>query len=78
METRSHVTIGQVRSALRAIYREDPEINLRAAFLRALADDLKPLDERGRWKVDPVWVMAGAAVVALVGIFVFFTIGARG
>ena len=32
---------------MRALHRKDSETNLQTAFARALADDLKPVDENG-------------------------------
>jgi hypothetical protein len=47
MDAQGHVSPEEVRAALIAIYRGDPESNLQKALLRVLADDLKPVDEKG-------------------------------
>jgi len=39
-----------VRQALRQIYLSDAESNLQNALLESLSDELRPVDEKGRWK----------------------------
>jgi len=75
MDAQGHVTSEEVRVALRSIYHDDPESNLRKALLRSLADDLKPLDDKGRWKPNPLVVLASLFVCGLIGVFFYFTLG---
>jgi hypothetical protein len=77
METREYVTADHVRQALKIVYRADAEINLGIALSRALADDLKPVDERGRLRPNMLWVLVAAVWCSFIGIFVFFSIGAH-
>ena len=77
MDTQGHVSVEEVRIALRSVYVDDPETNLEKAFLRSLADDLKPLDDKGRWRPNPLWILVASVVCALVGVFVYFTLGGR-
>ena len=77
MDAQGHVTPEEIRRALLTMYRGDTESNLQQALLRLLADDLKPTDERGRWKPSPLLILAAVLVCALVGVFLYFTIGAR-
>jgi len=74
MDAHGHVSSEEVRIALRSIYRDDPESNLQKALLRSLADDLKPVDERGRWKPSPLLILAAALLCALLGVFFYFTL----
>ncbi len=67
----------EIRAALRLVYREDPESNLQKALLRVLADDLKPIDEKGRWKPSPLLLLIAVLVCALIGVFLYFTLGAH-
>ncbi len=67
----------EIRAALRSVYREDPESNLQKALLRVLADDLKPVDEKGRWKPSPLLLLIAVLVCALIGVFLYFTLGAH-
>jgi hypothetical protein len=77
MGAQGHVTPEEIRRALLTMYRDDAESNLQQALLRLLADDLKPIDERGRWKPNPLLILVAVLVCALVGVFFYFTIGAR-
>ena len=75
MDQQGHVSPQEVRAALRSIYRDDPESNLQQALLRSLADDLKPLDEKGRWKPSPLVILVSVIVCALMWVFFYFTLG---
>lgn len=77
MDAQGHVSSEEIRAALRSVYREDPESNLQKALLRVLADDLKPVDEKGRWKPNPLLLLLGVLVCALIGVFLYFTLGAH-
>jgi hypothetical protein len=77
MDAQGHVTPEEIRRALVTMYRDDTESNLQQALLRLLADDLKPIDERGRWKPRPLLILVAVLVCVLVGVFFYFTIGAR-
>ena len=77
MDTQGHVSVEEVRIALRSVYADDPETNLEKALHRSLADDLKPLDDKGRWRPNPLWNLVSGVVCALVGVFVYFTFGGR-
>jgi hypothetical protein len=70
MDAQGHVSAQEVRIALRSIYSNDPESNLEKALLRSLADDLNPVDEKGRWKPSPLLVL----VMLLGCVFFYFTL----
>ena len=53
------------------------ESNLQQALLRLLADDLKPVDEKGRWKPSPLLILVAVLLSALIGVFFYFTFGAH-
>jgi hypothetical protein len=72
---RGNVTAEETRQAMRALYRTDAETNLQTAFARALADDLKPVDESGKWQPSTLLVLGGALLLVFVGVFVYFSIG---
>ena len=78
MDTRGYVTAAETRQALRAVYRGDPETNLQKVLLRALADDLKPLDDKGRWRPNFLLILAGILVFALLSVFLYFSVEVRG
>ena len=77
MDAQGHVTPEEIRRALLAMYRSDTESNLQQALLRLLADDLNPIDERGRWKPSPLLVLIAVLICALAGIFLYFTLGGQ-
>ena len=72
---RGNVTAEETRQALRVLYRTDAETNLQTAFARALADDLKPIAENGKWRPSTLLVLGGALLLVFVGVFVYFSIG---
>jgi hypothetical protein len=78
MDQRGYVTSTEMRQALRKIYQQDGETNLHKALLHALADDLRPIDENGRWRPHTLMVLLAVLLIALVGIFLYFSIGSRG
>ena len=51
------------------------ETNPEKALRAALADDLKPVDERGRWKPSSLVILVGVIVFALLGVFLYFSLG---
>jgi hypothetical protein len=75
MDAAGYVTPEEVRLALRKLHSEDVETNPEKALRHALADDLKPVDELGRWKPSSLVILAGAIGCALLGIFLYFSLG---
>jgi len=77
MCAQSYVSAEEVRQALRQIYCNDSETNLQNALAQSLADELKPVNEKGRWKPSPLLVLVFVLLCALTGVFLYFSIGAR-
>ena len=77
MDTQGYISAEEVRQALRQMYRSDAESNLQNALLESLSDELKPVDEKGRWKPSPMLVLTVVLLCALVGIFIYFSVGGR-
>jgi hypothetical protein len=77
MDAHGHVSAQEVRDALETLYRADLESDLQKALLRSLADDLKPVDEKGRWKPNPLAILVAVLVCALMGVFLYFTLGGQ-
>ncbi|WP_263359495.1 hypothetical protein [Acidicapsa ligni] len=75
MDAQGHVTSEEVRKALVLIFRNDSESDLQQALLRVLADDLKPTDEKGRWRPSPLLILVAVLLCGLLGVFFYFTIG---
>ena len=78
MDRQGNITPQEVHQALRQIYRSDPETNLQRSLLESLSDELKPIDEKGRWKPSPLLILTLVLLCALLGIFVYFSVGGRG
>ena len=78
MDAQGHISAEEVQQALRQIYRADAESNLQNALRESLSDELRPVDEKGRWKPSPVLVLTVVLLCALVGVFIYFSIGGRG
>jgi hypothetical protein len=77
MAAPGYISPEEVRQALREIYRSDVESNLQTAFLQSISDELKPIDERGRWKPSPLLVLLFVLLCALAGVFLYFSLGER-
>ena len=77
MDALGYISAEEVRQALRQIYRSDAESNLQNAILESLSDELRPVDEKGRWKPSPLLVLTVVLLCALVGIFIYFSVGGR-
>ena len=77
MDALGYISAEEVRQALRQIYRSDTESNLQNAFLESLSDELRPVDEEGRWKPSPLLILTVVLLCALVGIFIYFSVGGR-
>ena len=78
MDSQGYISPQEVRQALRQIYRRDAEINLQSSLLESLSDELKPIDEKGRWRPSPLLILMLVLLCALLGIFVYFSMGGRG
>lgn len=75
MDSQGRVTPEETRIAMQQLYREDREANLQKALLHALRDDLKPLNEKGRWKANSLLVLGAFLFLAIVGVFLYFSRG---
>ncbi len=77
MDAQGYISAEEVRQALRQIYRSDAESNLQNALLESLSDELRPVDEKGRWKPSPLLVLTVVLLCTLIGVFIYFSIGGR-
>jgi hypothetical protein len=77
MDAQGYISAEEVRQALRQIYLSDAETNLQNALLESLSDELKPVDEKGRWKPSRLLLLTVVLLCALVGIFIYFSVGGR-
>ena len=75
MDAAGYIPPEEVRLALRKLHSEDTETNPEKALRSALANDLKPVDARGHWKPSSLVILAGFIVLALLGVFLYFSLG---
>jgi hypothetical protein len=75
MDAQGNISAEEVRQALRQIYLSDAESNLQNALFESLSDELKPVDEKGRWKPSPLLVLTVVLLCTLIGVFIYFSIG---
>ena len=77
MDAQGYISAEEVRQALKQLYRGDAESNLQNALRESLSDELRPVDEKGRRKPSPLLVLTVVLLCALVGIFIYFSVGGR-
>lgn len=75
MDSAGYITPEEARLALRKLHSEDIETNPEKALRHALADNLKPIDVRGRWKPSSLVILFGLMLCALLGVFLYFSLG---
>ena len=73
MDGQGRVTPEEVRASLRTIYGGEMEASLQNALFHALRDDLKPVNDKGRWKANPLLVLVGFLLIAALGVFLYFS-----
>ena len=78
MDAQGYISPDEVRKALRQIYRSDAETSLQSSLLESLSDELKPIDGRGYWRPSPLLILTLVLLCALLGVFLYFSIGGRG
>jgi len=78
MDAQGYISAEELRQALRHIYSVDAESNLQNALRESLSDELRPIDEKGRWKPSPLLILTVVLICALAGVFIYFSIGGRG
>lgn len=78
MDTQGYISPQEVRQALRQIYRSDAETNLQSSLLESFSDELKPINENGHWNPSPLLILTLVLLCALLGVFVYFSVGGRG
>ena len=75
MDAAGYVTPEEVRLAIRKLHSEDTETNPELALRAVLADDLKPVDALGHWKPSSLVILVGSLICALLGVFLYFSLG---
>jgi len=75
MDNHGYISVEDARDALQQVYRNDSESNLQTALLESFSDELKPIDATGRHRPNPSLLLSLLLLCALVGVFVYFSVG---
>jgi hypothetical protein len=78
MDAQGYVSPQEVCQALRLIYQNDAETDLQSSLLEFLSDQLTPIDEKGHWKPSPLLILTVVLLCAVLGVFLYFSVGGRG
>ena len=78
MDAQGYISPDEVRQVLRHIYLSDAETSLQSSLFQSLSDELRPVDEKGHWKPSPLLILTIVLLCALLGVFVYFSVGGRG
>jgi hypothetical protein len=63
-----------VHDRLTDFYVQNPKERCCSVFLRHLEDPLKPRDEHGRFRVNPILLLLALVLALVFGTFVFFSL----
>ena len=75
MDAQGYISPEEVRQALRQIYSQRCRNRIcRSSLLESFSDELKPIDEKGRWKPSPLLILTvGPAVRSAWGLCLFLS-----
>lgn len=59
---------------LRQLYAQDEEERLFGNILRRIEDPLRPRNEDGRFRVNPILLLLAVLAALALGVFVFFSL----
>ena len=63
----------EMSERLRTFYDQDPEADLAARIKRFIADPLRPQDEKGRFRPNPLLVLLLTFLITAIGTFFYFS-----
>jgi len=67
--------IDRMRERLKSFHAQDPEASLFASLLRQIEDPLKPRDENGDLRLNPILLLLALILVLAASTFLFFSFG---
>lgn len=73
MSMKPKADIEAMRNRLRSYLAEDREVTLAASLRRRFEDPLKPRNENGRFRANPILVLLAVLVTFGAGTFLFFS-----
>jgi hypothetical protein len=66
--------LGEMHDRLIDCHRQNPREGLGDALLLWLEDPLKPRDEHGRFRVNPILLLLAIVLALVFGAFLFFSV----
>ena len=71
---KANAQLGEMRDRLIDCYMQDPKERFCDALLRLVEDPLKPRDEHGRLRVNPIVLLLAIVFALVFGIFMVFSV----
>ncbi len=72
---KENAQVGRMRERLMEFHAHDPVGCLFASLLRQIEDPLRPRDENGRLRLNPIFLLLAVVLVLTTGTFLFFSFG---
>ena len=70
---KANTQLDEMHDRLIDFHMQDPKERFCDAFLRLVEDPLKPRDERGRLRVNPILLLLATVFALVFGTFLFFS-----
>jgi hypothetical protein len=71
---KANAQLGEMHDRLIDFHMQNPKERLGDALLRLLEDPLKPRDEHGRFRVNPILLFLTMVLALVFGTFLFFSL----
>jgi hypothetical protein len=71
---KANAQLDEMHGRLIMFYTQDPKERLCDALLRHVEDPLKPRDEHGRFRVNPILLLLAIVFALIFGTFLFFSL----
>ena len=72
---KENAQVSRMRERLIEFHAHDPEGRLFASLLWQIEDPLRPRDENGRLRLNPILLLLAVVLVLTTGTFLFFSFG---
>jgi hypothetical protein len=72
---KENAQVGRMRERLMEFHAHDPEGLFFVSLLRQIEDPLRPRDENGRLRLDPILLLLALVLVLTTGTFLLFSFG---
>jgi len=71
---KANTQLDEMHDRLNDFHMQDPKERFFDALLRLVEDPLKPRDERGRLRVNPILLLLAIVLALVFGTFLFFSV----